>query len=901
MSTSRPSDALYRVLELEPGASLADMKKNLRRLRLQHHPDKGGDGEKFSALQEAYDILSDEKKRAEYDKSSGNVSHAPKAQHTQLSTEDRQIIFDMLETDQKELDTYFEINTHFLNPLGITTLDEPLRSLQAQWKALDDSIQEGEVSLDLNAYRTELRKIRGEDVRAAFTKALEKIDDPTRSQLRKQFEDVVQPVLLSRRSIRHTFAEQNAKELIVEREIEYAEKKEAWVAAQKHYNENRPASELRQKAAADAKKEYDDALAKEPGLQKKSSEVEREIHVKRDRYLRGQKQLDPDNAIKNDLDAAEKKYQEARNKHEKAVKMTSRQKQDAAYDRLNKDIKAQCRVFSNIVSMAHKVQEQKKIIDKINDPAQRRHLQEKWEKNIHTLFQQSLLLREGHSFVRAHRDAFINKILMRQNLLANKITEAQDRQKSVNSADSEKLEQNKKDLRAVRRELAQASNLLSNPKLAFVAAAESMQETFQQQYESFETELKKVLDQEQKQKETPAGATAQPIVSSRPAPSTPTPSVDFLIVLRKIHEWDSEVYKGCVMEEMCKMKLQETKERYCFSGGVLRENLMTFLQVNELAFARELTGITKLSSAIVMNKVKVPEEKCVRFLEAMKRKYDALKQRIASVNAEAKQVMNEIKHILPSAEISFQRVDIEYPIKFSITALEATFALRLASKLRDQKIDYMVSAHKIEIEVARGEIPKLREVIEAVSIAAGREKLAVAAAVQLIENAAETGKKYVNESFATLVNATPSIIAKGITIQQKIIDELDNYLKSPRLITDPKKIKLATDFKTALEEKQKASAEEKKGVQDVKNDTKTAVPEVTSLSQTAATIQEMRSRFSNEKLRETGRLLKILDGAMKEIDNLNNHEGKANQDIKRVNNIIGVKVTPASSTKRCTH
>ena len=47
----------YQILELEPTASKAEVKKAYRRLALKHHPDKGGDPERFRDIQEAYDII----------------------------------------------------------------------------------------------------------------------------------------------------------------------------------------------------------------------------------------------------------------------------------------------------------------------------------------------------------------------------------------------------------------------------------------------------------------------------------------------------------------------------------------------------------------------------------------------------------------------------------------------------------------------------------------------------------------------------------------------------------------------------------------------------------------------------------------------------------------------------
>lgn len=58
----------YKTLGVDKGASQDDIKKAFRKLAHQYHPDKsGGDAEKFKEVNEAYSVLSDEKKRAQYD------------------------------------------------------------------------------------------------------------------------------------------------------------------------------------------------------------------------------------------------------------------------------------------------------------------------------------------------------------------------------------------------------------------------------------------------------------------------------------------------------------------------------------------------------------------------------------------------------------------------------------------------------------------------------------------------------------------------------------------------------------------------------------------------------------------------------------------------------------------
>lgn len=58
----------YAILGLERGASKEEVKKAFRKLAGQYHPDKKtGDEEKYKEVTEAYAVLGDEKKKAEYD------------------------------------------------------------------------------------------------------------------------------------------------------------------------------------------------------------------------------------------------------------------------------------------------------------------------------------------------------------------------------------------------------------------------------------------------------------------------------------------------------------------------------------------------------------------------------------------------------------------------------------------------------------------------------------------------------------------------------------------------------------------------------------------------------------------------------------------------------------------
>lgn len=61
----------YELLGVKKGASAEEIKKAYRRLAMKHHPDRNADNkesvEKFKEIKEAYEVLSDDRKRSAYD------------------------------------------------------------------------------------------------------------------------------------------------------------------------------------------------------------------------------------------------------------------------------------------------------------------------------------------------------------------------------------------------------------------------------------------------------------------------------------------------------------------------------------------------------------------------------------------------------------------------------------------------------------------------------------------------------------------------------------------------------------------------------------------------------------------------------------------------------------------
>ncbi len=67
--------SLYEKLGVSKEASKDDIKKAFRKLSLEHHPDRGGDQEKFKEISNAYETLSDDDKRKNYDMVGDNTTN----------------------------------------------------------------------------------------------------------------------------------------------------------------------------------------------------------------------------------------------------------------------------------------------------------------------------------------------------------------------------------------------------------------------------------------------------------------------------------------------------------------------------------------------------------------------------------------------------------------------------------------------------------------------------------------------------------------------------------------------------------------------------------------------------------------------------------------------------------
>jgi len=64
----------YKELGLDKNATKSEIKSSYRSLVKQHHPDAGGEKERFLAIQNAWEILNDPIKKEQYDRNFSSSS-----------------------------------------------------------------------------------------------------------------------------------------------------------------------------------------------------------------------------------------------------------------------------------------------------------------------------------------------------------------------------------------------------------------------------------------------------------------------------------------------------------------------------------------------------------------------------------------------------------------------------------------------------------------------------------------------------------------------------------------------------------------------------------------------------------------------------------------------------------
>jgi curved DNA-binding protein CbpA len=139
---------LYEELELTKECSSEEIKQQYRSLANRYHPDKqGGDADKFKRIKLAYEVLSDPKRREEYNRT-GNTK--PPTNHRSDAYEQLSVIFD-------NIVTHFDVDNEPLINIMKNEVVNILVNAQNNQAACEKSLQR------LNVVRNKLRKKNKDD------------------------------------------------------------------------------------------------------------------------------------------------------------------------------------------------------------------------------------------------------------------------------------------------------------------------------------------------------------------------------------------------------------------------------------------------------------------------------------------------------------------------------------------------------------------------------------------------------------------------------------------------------------------------------------------------------------------------------------------------------------------
>ena len=128
----------YKTLKIPETAAQEEIKKSFNQLSKIHHPDKGGDPEKQKAINEAYDVLSDPERRANYDEYGTDTK--PKSIEDMANEEVFQAFKEIIKLDfQKE--TLFTLAQNSIKGV-LKETEMSLSVTQVKVRRIEDEISE---------------------------------------------------------------------------------------------------------------------------------------------------------------------------------------------------------------------------------------------------------------------------------------------------------------------------------------------------------------------------------------------------------------------------------------------------------------------------------------------------------------------------------------------------------------------------------------------------------------------------------------------------------------------------------------------------------------------------------------------------------------------------------------
>lgn len=167
---------LYQILGIKQNANKKTIKKAYRELSKIHHPDKGGDIEKFNMITKAYKVLIDDKKKKRYDNGE-NVDNILKSQNK--NNEQIKIISEI----------FVKIMNSNINPETTNIIEEIDKSIDLNIENSSKEILK--LIGDIQRYKTFLKKLKSKNKKNTLMKDLAKDQIENRKEVLKIFKNRV--------------------------------------------------------------------------------------------------------------------------------------------------------------------------------------------------------------------------------------------------------------------------------------------------------------------------------------------------------------------------------------------------------------------------------------------------------------------------------------------------------------------------------------------------------------------------------------------------------------------------------------------------------------------------------------------------------------------------------------
>lgn len=178
-----PMSDLYAALELERGADAADVKRAYRKKAQEHHPDKGGDKERFQVVKSAYEVLSDPDRRKRYDETGETgQQHDPREEMLGILAQLMMTIIDKVDVDHTNVIETMRAQISGVQAQHSQSIENNRKRIRVRERALKrlkaktgENILASMLRADIMATEAAIQRIEGEQEKVKAMLAL--LDD----------------------------------------------------------------------------------------------------------------------------------------------------------------------------------------------------------------------------------------------------------------------------------------------------------------------------------------------------------------------------------------------------------------------------------------------------------------------------------------------------------------------------------------------------------------------------------------------------------------------------------------------------------------------------------------------------------------------------------------------------